>query len=51
MNRPPVRWSIVSAVIAVATGVRADSWQTAVPSRALVVCDPYQASGVKQSDP
>ena len=32
MNRPPVRWSRVSADMAVATGVRADIWQTPVPS-------------------
>ena len=51
MNRPPERWSRVSAVMAVATGVRADIWQTAVPSRAMVVCAPYHDSGVKQSEP
>ncbi|MEZ5140597.1 MAG: hypothetical protein R2711_18020 [Acidimicrobiales bacterium] len=41
----------MSADIAVATGVRADIWHTAVPSLAVVVCEPYQASGVKQSEP
>ena len=37
--------------MAVAVGVRADSWVTAVPNRMVEVCDPYQASGVKQSEP
>src|SRR3954466_7451395 len=32
-NRPPERWSSVSAAIAIAVGVRADSWAMAVPSR------------------
>ena len=36
-NRPPDRWSIVSAAMAVAVGVRADSWMRSVPSRSFVV--------------
>ena len=48
-KRPPERWSSVSALMAVATGVRADIWQTAVPSFTREVAAPYQASGVKQS--
>src|SRR5680860_1848019 len=32
MNRPAERWSLVSAAIAVAAGVRADSWMMDVPS-------------------
>ncbi len=51
MKRPPLRWSSVSADMAVATGVRADIWHTAVPSLSRLVAAPYQASGVKQSDP
>jgi hypothetical protein len=41
----------VSADIAVATGVRADIWHTAVPRRTREVAEPCQASGVKQSEP
>ena len=41
----------MSAAIAAAVGVRADSCATAVPSRTLRVADPHQASGVKTSDP
>ena len=51
MARPPDRWSSVSAVIAAAVGVRAEIWQTAVPSLIRDVPAPSHASGVKQSDP
>ena len=50
-NRPPERWSIVWAAIAIAVGVRAESWQRDVPSRTRVVRDPHQASGVRASEP
>ena len=50
-NRPPERWSIVSAAIAVAVGWRAESWMRSVPSRSFVVCDPHHASGVSASEP
>ena len=46
MCRPPLRWSSVSAAIAHAVGVRADSWITEVPSRSRCVDEPHQASGV-----
>ena len=39
------------AVIAVDAGVRAEIWVIAVPSCIDSVCEPHQASGVKQSDP
>ena len=42
---------MVSACIAVAAGVRADSWQTDVPSLMREVCAPIQHSGEKQSEP
>ena len=51
MARPPERWSRVSAVIATVVGVRPEICVTAVPSRMDVVEAPYQASGVKQSEP
>jgi hypothetical protein len=51
MKRPPERWSIVIAAIAVAAGWRADIWTIAVPSRMRSVCAPHQASGVRQSEP
>src|SRR5690625_400105 len=51
MNRPPDRWSSVSAAMAVAVGVRADIWVMAVPSLIRSVLLPHQASGVKQSEP
>ena len=35
--------------MAVAVGVRADSWTIEVPSRIRLVCEPHQASGVKAS--
>jgi hypothetical protein len=46
MCRPPERWSSVSAAIAQAVGVRADSWMTDVPNRMRVVSRPHHASGV-----
>ena len=51
MKRPPERWSSVIAAIAVAAGVRADSWTMPVPSRMRSVCAPHQASGVSASEP
>ncbi len=46
MCRPPDRWSSVSAAIAHAVGVRAESCTTEVPNRSRLVDDPHQASGV-----
>jgi len=46
MCRPPERWSSVSAAIAQAVGVRADSCSTEVPRRMRVVSRPHQANGV-----
>ena len=37
--------------MAMAVGVRADSWHRAVPRRTRLVRDPHQASGVSASDP
>ena len=51
MNRPPDRWSIVIAAIAVAAGWRADIWTIAVPSLIRDVAAPHHASGVRQSEP
>jgi hypothetical protein len=51
MKRPPERWSIVMAAIAVAAGCRADICTIAVPSWIRSVCEPHHASGVRQSDP
>ena len=51
MKRPPDRWSSVIAAIAVAAGVRAESWTMPVPRRMRSVCAPHQASGVRASDP
>ena len=51
MNRPPERWSSVSAAIAAAVGVRAEICAIAVPSRMRDVRDPHQASGVSASEP
>jgi hypothetical protein len=51
MKRPPDRWSIVIADIAVIAGWRADICVMAVPSFRLSVCDPHHASGVSPSDP
>ncbi len=51
MKRPPERWSMVMAAIAVAAGARAESCMMEVPSFTLVVCDPHHASGDSASDP
>ena len=51
MKRPPVRWSMVIAAIAVAVGVRADIWMIDVPSWMRVVAAPHHASGVTASLP
>ena len=37
--------------MAMAVGVRADSWHRAVPSRTRLVAAPHQANGVSASDP
>ena len=37
--------------MAMAVGVRADSWHRAVPSRTRVVRDPHHARGVSASEP
>ena len=50
-KRPSDRWSRVRAAMAMAVGVRADSWHRAVPSRTLLVAAPHQARGVRASDP
>lgn len=50
-SRPPVRWSRVIAVIAVAAGVLAEICATEVPSLMREVRAPYQVSGVKASLP
>ena len=50
-NRPPDRWSIVIAAMAMAAGVRAESWQIEVPRPMRSVAAPHQASGVSASDP
>ncbi len=51
MNRPPDRWSSVIAAIAIAVGVRAESWQIDVPSLMRSVAAPHHASGVSASEP
>ena len=51
MKRPPLRWSIVIAAIAVAVGWRADICMIAVPRRTFFVAAPHQASGVSASEP
>ena len=51
MKRPPLRWSIVSAAIAVAVGRRALICMIAVPSFTFCVAEPHQASGVSASEP
>ena len=51
MKRPPERWSIVIADIAVIAGWRADICVIAVPSFKVDVCEPHHASGVSPSDP
>jgi hypothetical protein len=50
-SRPSDRWSRVIAAIPSAVGVRAGIWQIPVPSLMRLVCDPYQASGVRASEP
>ena len=42
---------MVCAAMAMAVGVRAESWQSEVPSRTFSVREPHQASGVSASDP
>ena len=42
---------MVMAAIAVAAGVRAESWAMAVPSLMREVFAPHQARGVRQSEP
>ena len=42
---------MVSAAMAMAVGVRADSWHSDVPSRTFSVRDPHQARGVRASEP
>ena len=39
------------AAMPMAVGVRADSWQRAVPRRTRLVWDPHQLSGVSASEP
>ena len=51
MKRPPDRWSIDIAAMAVAAGVRALICTSAVPSWMRSVCEPHHASGVRQSLP
>ena len=51
MKRPLDRWSSVSAAIAVAAGVRAESCTIPVPSRIRSVWAPHHASGVRASEP
>ncbi len=51
MNLPPDRWSRVIACIAVAVGVLAAIWATAVPSRIRLVWAAIQVSGVNASEP
>jgi hypothetical protein len=51
MKRPPERWSIVIADIAVIAGWRADICVIAVPSFRFDVDAPHHASGVRPSDP
>src|SRR3954462_13339615 len=51
MNRPCEGGSSVSAAMAIAVGVRADSWQIDVPSLMRDVAAPHHASGVSASEP
>ena len=39
------------AAMAIAVGVRAGIWQMPVPSLMRLVWEPYQASGVRASEP
>src|SRR3954465_14185534 len=50
-KRPPERWSIVIAAIAVAVGWRADIWVIAVPRRRRSVEGPPQAGGAGGAAP
>ncbi len=51
MTRPFETWSRVTACMAVAAGVRAESCTTPVPSLTRSVWAAMRASGVKASDP
>ena len=51
MKRPPQRWSIDIAAIAVAAGARAEICMIEVPSLTRSVAAPHHASGVSASDP
>jgi hypothetical protein len=51
MKRPPERWSIVIAAIAVAAGWRALICMIAVPRRSRSVRAPHQARGESASEP
>ena len=42
---------MVSAAMAIAVGVRADSWHSEVPRRTRSVREPHQARGVRASEP
>ena len=44
-KRPPERWSMVSAAMAIVVGVRADSWHSEVPRPARSVPRSHHASG------
>ena len=48
---PPASWSTVDMASAVAAGVRAAAWITAVPRRMRFVCAARKASGVMASWP
>ena len=50
-TRPPVRWSRVSACIAIEVGLRPDICTIEVPRRTRLVSRPHHASGVNASDP
>ncbi len=50
-TRPPVRWSRVSACIAIEVGLRPDICTIDVPRRTREVSRPHHASGVKASEP
>ena len=50
-TRPPVRWSRVSACIAIDVGLRPDICTIEVPRRTRLVSRPHHASGVNASDP
>jgi hypothetical protein len=42
---------MVRAAMAMAVGVRAESWHSEVPSRTRLVREPHQANGVNASEP